>query len=220
MSDEIKFIEAIENGDMASVERMLYMDPSLIEARAESGISALLLSAYLKDRRLIEILMNHVSHLDIHEACALGYLNEVKRCIEEDGKNLERHSSDGFTPLILACYFDNFEIARWLIENGADPDLRANNQSGVSPLNSAVAASSQEIVELLLEAGADPDAAQQSGITPLHSAAHSGDRQICELLIKNGARVMQRSEDGRNAIDFASEKGYEDIVRLLSANID
>jgi ankyrin repeat protein len=220
MKDEKRFIEAVENSDTATVEQMLYMDPGLVESKTESGISILQYAAYFKNVETIEHLMNYVSHLNIHEACALGYLNEVKRCIRESQKNLDLHSADGFTPLTLACYFDYYDIVEYLVETGADVDLIANNESKVAPLNSAVASGNTRIVELLLDAGADPDIAQQSGITPLHSAAHKGNADICEILIKNGAGIMIRSDDGRTAIDFATEMGHDKVVNILTNNID
>lgn len=220
MKDERKFIEAVENRDANTVKQMLYMDPTLVETKTEAGISILQYAAYLNYEDTIQNLMNYVSHLDIHEACALGYLIEVKRCTREEPKTIDLHSADGFTPLTLACYFNHFDIVEHLIEMGADTSLRAKNESKVAPLNSAIASGNPRIVELLLDAGADPDIAQQSGITPLHSASHKGDADICEILIKNGAGIMVRSDDGRTAIDFATEMGHEKIVRILTDNID
>ena len=220
MRDERKFIQAVENHDVSTVESMLFMDPGLVETVTEAGISILLYAAYFKEEKITELLLNHVSHLDIHEACAMGYLNEVKRNIGENKNNTNLFSADGFTPLILACYFGYYDIVDFLIDKGAKINLKAKNESVVAPVNSAVASGNEQIVKLLLEAGANPNLTQQSGITPLHSAAYRGDEKICKLLVEYGSDVMARSDDGRTALDFANESGNSRLIKLLSDNID
>jgi ankyrin repeat protein len=75
-----------------------------------------------------------------------------------------------YTPLMLAAQRNRLDLARLLIEAGAD--VNANNEAeiGDTALKKAVENGSAEIVELLLNAGADPLIPGWMGMTPLDKA--------------------------------------------------
>ena len=65
------------------------------------------------------------------------------------------------TALLWAIYSDQADAARWLIENGADVDLRhdyggVDHGKGATALHLAAQYGAEECVEILLDAGADP----------------------------------------------------------------
>ena len=64
------------------------------------------------------------------------------------------------------------ELARILIEAGADPNAKDND--GETPLHQAVEFENAEAAKLLIEAGADPNAKNNNGETPLHKATEAG----------------------------------------------
>ena len=74
----------------------------------------------------------------------------------------------GMTPLLYAARDGHIEVARLLIEAGADPDLGEAN--GIRPLLMAALNNRQEIALALLAAGADPNADDFWGRTPLFAA--------------------------------------------------
>jgi ankyrin repeat protein len=68
---------------------------------------------------------------------------------------------DGATLLHLAMEYDELEIARWLLDRGADPNARSGSDAGPTPLFHAVAtlgSRDDAKARLLLERGADPNA--------------------------------------------------------------
>ncbi len=71
------------------------------------------------------------------------------------------------TPLISAAVFGKTEIARVLIEAGAEVNLK--NNEGSTPLHSAAFLCRLEIVEMLLENGADKDLLNNYGSTAQQS---------------------------------------------------
>ena len=94
---------------------------------------------------------------DFFEACALGRTERAARVDAADPALVNAHSPDGFTGLGFACFFRHPEVARLLLDHGANPSLASSNGLHLAPLHSAVAADSFELVDLLLARGAEPN---------------------------------------------------------------
>ena len=77
----------------------------------------------------------------------------------------------GASALHLAVLKNNIEIARALLENDVDIDVRAKDTAQGSPLEWAAFFGIREMVELLVESGADLNANNAFGTTPLDSAS-------------------------------------------------
>ena len=105
--------------------------------------------------------------MDIHTATLLGDLDVIKQHIAA-GTNLdEKEPTLGSSPLISAAVFGRTEVARALIEAGADVNLQ--NNEGSTALHSAAFLCRLEIVEMLLENGADKELLNNYGSTALQS---------------------------------------------------
>ena len=81
----------------------------------------------------------------------------------------------GASALHLAVLKDNREIARVLLDNGADINIRARDTYQGSPLEWAVFFGIKEMAMFLVEAGADVNAKNALGTTPLDAAAAAAD---------------------------------------------
>ena len=77
----------------------------------------------------------------------------------------------GASALHLAVLKDNREIARVLLDNGADIDIGARDTYQGSPLEWAVFFGIKEMAVFLVESGADVNAKNALGTTPLDAAA-------------------------------------------------
>jgi hypothetical protein len=91
------------------------------------------------------------------------------------------------------------ELARWLVERGAD--LSATDTWGNTPLHKRARAWSGTIA-VLLELGAEVEATASIG-TPLHAAADSKHAQNAGLLIRAGARVDAKNKEGLTPLELA-----------------
>ena len=100
--------------------------------------------------------------------------------------------TDDRTPLHLVASDGLVEIARMLIEHGADVNTRDN--ANLTPLHQTLMGEHTILNEkklrtaqLLLEHGADVDARNKNGSTPLLLVAMKGNFEAAQLLLEHGA---------------------------------
>jgi ankyrin repeat protein len=86
----------------------------------------------------------------------------------------------GWTPLHYACVANKIDLATWLLDKGAKPDLLAPN--GLSSLMLAVRSGNNELVGLLIKRGANPLVKDYEGKTAKDHAKAAGFAQTAELL--------------------------------------
>ena len=208
-------IAAVNDDDAERVTALLVEDPELVTTRDRNGVSVLMLSRYRFDRATTDALLAFDPELDVFEAATLGYIDKLNERIMDDPGRATAFSPDGFTALHLAAFFGKTEVARALLEAGADPGAYSANEFHVQPLHSAAAGRHVEICRLLIAAGADVDARQRHGFTPLHAAAQHGDVELLELLLSAGADPSQPKDDGETPADTAEAEGHVDVARRL-----
>jgi ankyrin repeat protein len=100
----------------------------------------------------------------LHYAALEGRTADTVAYLQEHGDDVNLADSAGFTPLHFAAQGLHADVARLLIEAGAD--LHARNRFGATALLvalSKVRATNGEVVRVLLDAGADPDAENNYG---------------------------------------------------------
>ena len=210
-----ELIAAVNDDDVERVTALLAEDPSLVAARDQHGVSAIMLSRYRFDRATTDALMALDPELDVFEAATLGIIDRLNERLMEDPTRATSFSPDGFTALHLAAFFGKAHIAKALLEAGTDPGAVSRNEMMVQPLHSAAAGRHVEVCRLLIAAGADVDAKQRHGFTPLHAAAQHGDVELVELLLSAGADPSITKDDGGTPADTAEAEGHVDVARRL-----
>jgi len=126
--------------------------------------------------------------------CA-GDLAKVRYLLSK-GASVTARSKVGRTPLAIAAAYDgSVEIARLMIEKGAD--VKTVDESGASVLEIAASVNNLEVARLLAARGADVNTTDQDGYTPLGDAVSAGDRsaELVRLLLDHGAKVNVSSGD-------------------------
>jgi ankyrin repeat protein len=102
--------------------------------------------------------------IDIHNAVLFNNLEAVRQHIEA-GTNINlKEPMSGSTPLVSAATFGRTEIAKMLIDAGAD--LTISNNDGTTPLHAAAFFCRVEIVQMLIDANADKTLRNSFGATP------------------------------------------------------
>ena len=115
------------------------------------------------------------------------------------GANLDAPCSGDpdWTLLTHACRWDNVDIVRWLVENGANPNVGGHRYK---PLTLAAAHGYTEIIRLLLEGRANIEARDQSGWTSLAHAVWQDRGSSIALLLAHGANPNARGPRGETVL--------------------
>jgi ankyrin repeat protein len=111
----------------------------------------------------------------MHLAARQGEIESVKALMEAGADVNQRGAGDPVTPLLIATMNGHFDLAKYLLDKGADPNLTQSN--GAAPLYAALNcqwaakalypqprayeqqhASYLELMQALLDKGADPNA--------------------------------------------------------------
>lgn len=206
----------ITTADLNNLDTLLKQNPALAKARTSHRASPLMLSCYYKKPDVAGVLMKYLDEINLFEAAAVGKFDVVAELVKTHPEAINFYAEDGFTPLGLACYFGQYEIAEYLIRKGAQVNMPSNNGFKVYPLHSAAAGNYTNIARMLIENKAWINVKQEAGATALHSAAQNGNIDLLILLLEHGADVNIRMEGGKLPADLAREKGFEEIAEALS----
>ncbi|RAH48591.1 ankyrin repeat domain-containing protein [Aspergillus brunneoviolaceus CBS 621.78] len=175
-----------------------------------------------------------------HQACYAQSL-AVWKTLVKNGLDLNGHHSEVVgDALSLAAYYGNVEIARFLLENGQDPNEAWGGYDDLEPGVAALAGKkpsveilwlmlqhgwrqgrsaahiaaaelgNMEALELLVEHGADLEEA--SG---WWTNSYKGQREPVMYLLGKGANVHFRDEMGRSILWAAKQGGNEEVVELV-----
>lgn len=175
-----------DNPDLYLCAKRLLKNASGVSGEQTSGIKQanyiVLKEAVTRaDKQLVKIRLNKKPSLDAHEllpllclACELGFLDIVKLLVSKGAKVNCRCPEDySTTPLHIAIKYKHPGVAKFLLQNGANPNVINNN--GNSPLHIAALCSEKTFVKLLYENNVKMDVRKPlSGATPLFIAAEAG----------------------------------------------
>lgn len=149
----------------------------------------------------------------LHIAALAGNLSLVK-ALQEAGIDINRTTSRGQTPLLLATQAQNASLVGYILS--LSPDVNPITRPSLwTPLHTAAFAGWSEIAKLLLEHGADPGARIAHGGSTLCVAAMANQREVMELLLHHRPDLRFDSNGGTNALYIAVENRAVDCVMLL-----
>jgi ankyrin repeat protein len=168
-----------------------------------------------------------IAQADVYTALVLGDVDVVRRRLERDPDWVREKGGPRQREPLLYVTYSKFhrespriaegllEIARLLLDAGADPDAAFTDGNWASPLRSLLGACGvanfPAMAELLLDRGATID----DGESLYHSLEHA-DTRCLDLLLARGANPK-----GTNALNHAFDiPGLERIRRLLEHGAD
>jgi ankyrin repeat protein len=150
----------------------------------------------------------------IVQAAERGDLEEVRRLVQQDRQLLNARCYWD-TPLTGAAKWGRVEVVRYLLDEGADINLRSGSLAR-SALEWSCANGHVEVAALLLERCADTTPSR-SGWTLLLSASCGGHVGVVELLLAHGCGDLDQPDldSGSTALHWASINGRSCVVRVL-----
>jgi ankyrin repeat protein len=213
--DPHDFIEAIKAGEIEQVTHALDQDGTLVNAKADNGLSAVLVAAYYNEPQIAQLLVQRGAELSIFEAATVGALDRVEGWIVAQPDLINAYAPDGFQPIGLAAFFGHQAVVELLLRVGAEVDSPSKNAMRVRPLHSAIANRRTAIAKLLIEHGADVNSTQADDFTPLHEAAQNGLLEITQLLLDRSAHVNAKLSNGKTPLTLAIEQHHVEVEELL-----
>lgn len=155
---------------------------------------------------------------------SMASLERVQRQLTEDSStiNVNELDDDGLSALMIAANEGDGDLARLLLEHGADVNVRAvkdnllPNVLGSTALHFAVLNGNTNMVKLLLEHGADPFYVNSEGNTPLHYLSFVGSLtpqiDIFRILMAAGANLNIQNNAGIVPLYWLIELNNNDII--------
>ncbi len=214
-SSAAAFIDAIKAGEFDRVKAMASAEPTLIDAKSQTGESAILTAVYHRQREIVNLLVARGAALTLAEACAAGEVERAERRLDEAPDAVNATTADGWTPLHLAAFFGHSRVAELLLGRGGDAKALSRNANANTPLHAALAGNHTFVAALLMGHGADLNAADAGGWRPLHIAAANNNIDAMKTLIAQGADVIAANKEGQTALTLAQEKNRREAVALL-----
>lgn len=149
---------------------------------------------------------------DIYDAARKGDLETIKALFEKDPNSINTSNSQDYTPLILACYYNQLEVVKYLVEN----KVKLNESQGSATALQAVCYKGfKEIAEVLLDYGSDPNIYDANGTSPLIYATQFKHIEIIGLLLKKGANKNYVDPSGNSAVDYAEKLQIQETLDLF-----
>lgn len=165
----------------------------------------------------------------LFDAIENGDLAQVKQLVNQSNLNAIVHSDEvtyTTAPLAWACASQEYEIAGYLLDRGADP----NGSTFYDTALWWIAYQSQfmtddvyRLAEKMLKKGATPDLAKsENNGTPLMIAAAKNSRKLVDLLLRYGAdKNLVLDRENGNAATYAERAGNIELANYLKgANND
>jgi hypothetical protein len=148
----------------------------------------------------------------IFDIARKGTVSEMKLLFEKDKNSINAIDDKGSSILILACYRGNHEVARFLIDNGANFNYVSNNGTA---LMACVFKNEFQLVDELLKKKVNLDLTDFNGITALMLAVQLNNVQMVKRLVDSGANKALKCKQNKTAFEYAVFSNNEAIIHLL-----
>lgn len=192
-----RFLAAAENGDRATVDDMLRNFKGLVHTTRKKDASGMT-----------------VNTTALHLAARNGHLGIVQDLVQAQAK-VDAEDFLGQTPLMEAAMFARGDVAKFLLDRGADANHKASE--GYTPLMYAARNAALETASHLLDHKAKINDRSDARDTALHFAIHAEPcpQPVIQFLLDRGINAQARNLEGNTAEDEARDAGKDAIADFI-----
>jgi ankyrin repeat protein len=172
---------ASKNGRIEVVNKLLDQKVN-VDVQGKQGVTALMLAAENNQVEIVKLLLKKNADPNVEDQTGWTALMKAvyqgnTACVKAlaAGSRQEVNRS-----LLVAALTGHQEIAKMLLDNGAEVDSRADD--GRTPLMLAAGKGDNDLVSFLLKAGADPTLTDKSGATASSLAMTKGYKELADRL--------------------------------------
>jgi ankyrin repeat protein len=207
---------AAAHGDLNALRDLLQRNPEKLEEQDELGFTPLVWAAQAGQEPAAELLLslganpnakNKGGRCPIDWAATAGHLPLV-RLLAANSTNLN-------LTLFLAIQQQQVEVARFLLEHGANPNIHYPAGNGTMPLHLVARQGNVAAARLLMEHGAQINGLEQNNSTPLEYAVLESSKEMIDLLFANGATVPKHSNSWSIFQHWALGAGDTNVANVL-----
>jgi len=238
---EPTLLDAAENGDRATVLRLLAQKGTNPNALAPDGTTAIMWAAHHDDLALVQALIkagananlkNQFGTSALAEAAIIGSAPIIDALLKA-GADANIKNPEGETPIMAAARSGKVEAAKRLLDAGADVNAK-EDWGGQSAIMWAAAQSQADMVKFLASRGADvnargairqwerktmgeprPKDLNKGGFTPLLYAAREGCVECVKNLLAANADTDIQDPDGMTPLTMALFNQHFNVAAAL-----
>lgn len=190
-----------------------------INLLAHSGGSAVMFAAAGGHVECAKQLMEHGADINAVARNKDGYVEKLRKMIEEGQVQEDEPHVDGVTAIHVAAQGGHLEMVKMLIEAGVESSLAHLDDGGRSPLVLAVQGNYGEVASVLVQAGSDPNTPYVDDDGEKHNLLFDSimveNEEFALLLIEKGADIYFSDEKNVSTLLQASHRGLTAVVKAL-----
>tara|TARA_B100000287_G_scaffold11871_2_gene12083 strand:- start:963 stop:1871 length:909 start_codon:yes stop_codon:yes gene_type:complete len=228
--EEIKWplFQAVDRDDVRAARELLY-DGAYVHifrkdklGRLESPLTAAIQRENLD---MVNLLVRHGAQwFEQHFKFGIFFVDNdshetILPFLLYDTIKVNQKDSDGITILMAALYYDACGLAKRLLEDGANVNIKNNgNETALFYATKWDSEECNEVLRMLLRKGAEVNVQSRDGMTALHFAVLDRNERAFHILLKEQADISLVNDDNETIlqyiermIDYFDEQGVDPI---------
>jgi len=150
---------------------------------------------------------------DVFQVARTGNLEQIKSIFAQDSESIDAIDNNSFTPLILATYRLNNEVAIFLIEK--TNQINYTSKMG-STLMAAIFKNNVVVFDALIMKGIDLNLTDENKTTALMLAVTLQNVELTKKLIESGANKSLKNHNNKTAFEIAIDTNNKSLIQLFN----